>query len=275
LDRQDARHWTQHQPTLLKLLARERFGLISDFDGTLSPFAALPQDAAIDPNIAPLLDQLVERCAVVALLSGRGVRDLRDRFAHPHIVYYGNHGMELWRDDQVQVVAAARGWVTPLAHLLAEVTPKIAFDGVLIENKGVTASVHYRMTATPREARHVLRARLSPLCEKYGFRLSEGQYIWEIKPPIKVDKGTALRAIVEDYALESVLFAGDDVTDYAAMDALRQIADEAPARVQGVSVGVVHPTTPPELFRRCDFTVNGVNEVQQLLAWLLVRRRNE
>lgn len=272
MDRQDARHWTQHQLTLLTLLERERFGLISDFDGTLSAFVEQPDAAAIAPENAALLDQLAAYCVVIALVSGRGAQDLRQRFDRSHITYYGNHGMEAWRDGQARVVAAAATWVEPLARLLAQAADQIAIEGVLIENKGVTAAVHYRMAANPREARNVLRARLAPLCEQYGFRLTEGRYIWEIKPPLKVDKGTALREIIEDYALESALFLGDDVTDYAAMDMLSRLAAESGRRLFGVSVGVTHPTTPPELFYHCDFIVNGVTEVTTLLRWLLARR---
>lgn len=152
--------------------------------------------------------------------------------------------------------------------MITQVSPLNAFEGVIVENKCVTASIHYRLAPNPVEMRERLYVHLSPLCLQYGFVLSEGQFIWEIIPPIHVNKGTAARAIVEDYQLDGVLFLGDDVTDYTAMDALRQLARDSQRGLQTLSVGVVHPTSLPDLIEHCDVTANGVEEVAHLLRWL-------
>lgn len=86
--------WRQHQGKLRSLLEQQHIGLISDFDGTLSPFAQRPQDAKILPENAFLLDALAGQWVVTALVSGRSACDLRERFERPRLVYYGNHGME-------------------------------------------------------------------------------------------------------------------------------------------------------------------------------------
>lgn len=260
-------HWTRQQDFLSTLLDQPRCGLISDFDGTLSAYVGDPATAVIAPENGVLLDVLSQKLTVVALVSGREVRNLRLRFEHPALIYYGSHGMEYWQDDQVHVIGGARQWAEPLQHLLAEFgDPAIA--GVFVEPKTVTASVHYRLAENPTETRDVLYARLLPLCKKYGFVLSTGQFIWEIKPPVAIDKGSAAQSVIEAYRLESVIFLGDDVTDFAAMDRLATLAADPKRSLMALSIGVVHPTSSAELFEHCNLTANGIEDVTHLLRWM-------
>ncbi|MBE2270626.1 MAG: trehalose-phosphatase [Anaerolinea sp.] len=266
-----AHHWEKHRDRLRSVVERERFGLICDFDGTLSAFAPLPTQAVILPENAALLDALAERVTVVALVSGRGARDLRQRFERPYAVYYGNHGLEFWRDDRLMLVETAHAWSEPLQHVLDAVRA-MNFEGVIVEDKGVTGSIHYRLAHDTAATRAALQELLAPLCEQSGFRLSEGQFIWEVNPPLQVDKGTAVRAIVEEYQLDGAIFIGDDVTDYAAMRMLRQLAADPQRDLRGLSLGVVHPTSPPDLFTACDLTADGVHDVTGFLRWVLEHR---
>jgi trehalose 6-phosphate phosphatase len=263
-------HWTSNRERLLNLVTTSLFGIISDFDGTLSFFAPYPPDAVIDSSISNTLDTLATQGAKIALVSGRAADDLYRRFPRPYALYYGNHGMEVWRDGAVEVARAAQMWHEPLQALLEVAKQHTVGDSnVLIENKRVTASIHYRMAEDREKMRVVLYDLLLPLCEQYGFRLSEGQFIWEIKPPVTLNKGTAAEEIVEILGLESVLFLGDDVTDFTAMQRLRELSSE---RLQVLSVGVVRPTSKPELYDYCDITANGVGEVGELLNWVSEQR---
>lgn len=264
-------HWEQHTDRLQRVLACSRFGLISDFDGTLSAFAPHPDVATIVPENARLLDGLAERVTVVALVSGRSVQDVRARFTRPQLVYYGNHGLEHWSADGPRLVETARAWRERLQTVLNAVRA-LELAGVIVEDKDVTGSIHYRLAADPEATKAQLQAHLLPLCTLTGLQLSAGQFIWDIKPPLRVDKGTAVRAIADDYQLESVIFFGDDVTDYAAMRALRALAADPTRDLQTLSVGVVHPTTPPDLFAVCDLTANGVADVTHCLRWILEHR---
>jgi trehalose 6-phosphate phosphatase len=222
------------------------------------------------PASAAALVALIRRGATVALVSGRTAADLRTRFAHPAVLYYGNHGLEYWQEDAVQIVPEARPWVAPLRDLLAELTVP-ADSGIVVENKGVTASVHYRAAADPPAAGAMLAAQLQPLCARFGLRLSAGNRIWELKPPVALDKGTATRAIVRARQLDGVLFCGDDTTDLTAMAALRQLRADGELPLALV-VGVVHrQDTPPGLLEQSDCTANGPDDVAGLLAWLAAR----
>lgn len=264
-------HWEQHTDRLEDVLARPRCGLVSDFDGTLSSFASQPDGAAILPENARLLDLLAERVTVVALVSGRSVEDVRGRFTHPKLVYYGNHGLERWHVDGPRLVETAAAWRERLQVVL-DAARALNLAGVIVEDKGVTGSIHYRLALDPEATKSRLEAHLLPLCAQTGLHLSPGQFIWDIKPPLPVDKGTAVRAIADDYQLDSALFLGDDVTDYAAMRALRELTADPARDFQALSIGVVHPSTPPELFAVCDLTANGVHDVTQCLRWILEHR---
>jgi len=264
-------HWERHTERLRSVLARPRFGLISDFDGTLSEFAAHPDMATIDPENARLLDRLAERVTVVALVSGRSVQDVRARFTHPQLVYYGNHGLERWQADGPRLVKTALVWRERLQTVLNAVRA-LEVAGVIVEDKDVTGSIHYRLAADPEATKARLQAHLLPLCTLTGLQLSAGQFIWDIKPPLHVDKGTAVRAIADDYQLEGVIFFGDDVTDYAAMRALRELAADPNRDLQALSIGVMHPTSPPDLLAVCDVTANGVADVTRCLRWILEHR---
>jgi trehalose 6-phosphate phosphatase len=263
----DNRNWKEHRERLLELIAEPAFGIISDFDGTLATFADTPGGAAIVPEIAALIDTLAEKVAAFALVSGRGVVDLRQRFDRPWAVYYGNHGIEFWSEGGARNALLAQPWVEPMRSLLSHIGP-LGIPGAFVEDKGITAAVHYRLTADPAKAREMLLHRLQPLCDQYGFDLTEGHSIFEIKPPIQVNKGTAAENIVKDHNLKSVLFLGDDITDTYAMQRLRALAADPERELQALSVGVVHAASPPSLLESCDITADGVPDVEALFEWL-------
>lgn len=265
------RHWSQHQDQLKQVATVSRLGIVSDFDGTLSDFVNEPDEARITPENANALERLADCVTVVALLSGRSAEDLYTCFKHPSLVYYGNHGLDYWHEHTLYIAPQVRQWIDPLAALLNEFGTSTE-PGVMIENKGVTASIHYRNTLDPLSTRFHLEQQLTPLVNKYGFLLNEGRLVWEIKPPVVLNKGTALQALIEDYHLNGVVFLGDDITDLTAMTALRSwlsahTADPLPP--VGLSVGVIHPEgTSPAIYDSCDITANGPHDVATLLHWL-------
>lgn len=261
-------HWSRHRGALLRLLAAGRVGVVSDFDGTLSKLVVRADEAAIAPANALALDALLARGVPVALVSGRAVADLRARFLRGGIGYYGNHGLEYWDGVRVEVVAEVRAWREPLRAALAELGPFPAC-GAWVEDKGATAAVHYRATDDPAATAVALGQKLGPICARQGLQLTSGNMVWDIKPPLALDKGTAVRAVVTEQHLDGVLFLGDDRTDLAAMAELRRLRESGALR-GALSVGVVYPVgNPPELREECDLTADGVDDVARLLGWLV------
>ncbi len=264
------RHWSACTDQIKSVLSATPLGIISDFDGTLSNFVKDPTQATITRSNGHALDMLIPKVSVLALVSGRGADDLRQRYPRSNLLYYGNHGLEYWSNNRLRVLDAALPWRVPLQQLIDALgTPSI--PGVLVESKGVTATIHYRAAKDPVQARMDLKAQLQPLCDQFGFRLREGNMAWEIIPPLSINKGTAIRAIILYHKLNGVIFFGDDATDLSAMDALHNfVAHRSTTHLfRALSVGILHPRgTPADLITHCDVTANGPADVAELLMWI-------
>ncbi len=268
-------HWSASKQQLAVLLERPAFGVLSDFDGTLSHFSPNPTMASPTPENRTALHELAATGVTIGLISGRSAGDLHARLPHPNFYYIGNHGLDYWAGDTVALVAAAQPWQLALTQLLREVPP-FSDPAILVEDKGVTASFHYRASGDPQRAAAQIAEQLAPLCLRYGFHLNQGNQVWEIKPPLALNKGTALATIVADAHLASVLFLGDDTTDLLAMAELRRLRSVDSVNGQplaGYAVGVLHAQgSPPELLDYCDFVADGPDDVAGLLGWLANQR---
>lgn len=214
--------------------ATEPAGLLTDFDGTLSPIVPDPTSARLVEGAPAALSRLAERLAVVAVVTGRAPLDARRMTGVPGLLIAGNHGTEWLEPGSDEPVAspeaaAARAGVREVLTRLPEL------PGVTVEDKGSTASVHFRNSPDPDSALPAILAALGDV-EPLGLRIGHGRQIVELRAIGLGDKGTATRAIVERFGLRGVVVMGDDVTDldmFAAIDELR-----AAGRLRGMIVGV-------------------------------------
>ena len=121
-------------------------GLFLDFDGTVSPIAETPLLAEIDPEIREIIGQLAAREDVrVSIVSGRSIDDVRARAGVAGVVYAGNHGLEIESDTVCFREPHAENLRLELRALILQLELALSgTDGTLIEQKGLSASVHYR-----------------------------------------------------------------------------------------------------------------------------------
>jgi len=192
------------------------------------------------------LRRLCARYALVACVSGRAGDDARSIVGVPELTYVGNHGLEL--------EPAAEEWTARLESFLA------AVDWPRTENKGLTASLHYRDAPDEAAARRELdeiaeRARAAGLFARYGRK------VLELVPPLEASKGTAVRHLLETRGLQRGLYAGDDTTDLDAFAALEGLE-------VGVRVAVASPEGPHALRERADIVLRSQHEVVGLLREL-------
>jgi trehalose 6-phosphate phosphatase len=259
--------WQDARSTLLKdLMSRKRWGLVSDMDGTLSHIVPRPADAQVTRRNRELLAAFKDRLPLVAIISGRGAADLSQRVGLPGLVYVGNHGLERFADSRIEVAPEAAPYRQPLEAALAEAAPHLV-DGMEIEDKGATASIHYRRAADPAAVKKALKPLLKDLTKKYGLKLFDGRMIFELRPPVEINKGTALRRLIEDFDLDGALFLGDDTTDADALRVAQSLRAEG--RCYALGVGVESDGTPPEVLDSADFLAASVDDVESFLAWLL------
>ncbi len=220
-------HWTEQREALHAWLVSEPRILIGcDFDGTIALLVSHADDARLSIPTRAVLQRLVAQPGVVvALISGRSITDLQQKVALDGVLYAGNHGLEMASYDGSTVMApAAEATVTVLRQLLVKlVTALASIPGVWIEDKGLSASVHYRMAAedSHAEVEELVRAAVQ---EVTSLMLRPAKRIWEIRPAIPWDKGTALRWFMNRCQVDSsaTAFMGDDVTD---LDAFRELPD--------------------------------------------------
>jgi trehalose 6-phosphate phosphatase len=247
---------------VVELLARARAGLVTDIDGTISPIVAVPEDATVLPLARDALRGLKERLELVAVVTGRSVLNARGMVAVDGITYIGNHGFEVLRDGQAEVVPEAQPWVPRLRAVLNRVASQLDdADGVVIEEKGPTASLHYRLSPDPDAMREQL---LELLATSPDVRLEEGRRVINLLPPLAISKGSAVTWLVHEHELDSIVYLGDDVTDahaFQALDALRQSA-----KVRALRIGVVGPETPSIVRQLSDASVPTVTAAAELLA---------
>lgn len=194
--------------------------LALDFDGTLAPIAADPAAPDLPGERRALLEDLAAHPGVtVALVSGRALADLRERADVEGATYAGNHGVERLEDGERLVPAdapdrdAVAGAVDALRDRVADL------DGVEVEDKGRTLTVHYRQ-ADDDAAPVVDAAARDVAADVAGLDAHGGKQVVELRPP-HVDKGSAVRAVVEDHPRGWLpAYVGDDVSDEAAFRAL-------------------------------------------------------
>lgn len=259
--------WQQAKSAQLKKYVQmNRVGLVTDMDGTISHITEEPADAVVTERNCALLNQLNQKLTLLAIISGRSLRGLAGRMAIPDVVYIGNHGLERCTNDGVEYGFDVDKYQPHLKESV-DALEKIQFEGTLVEDKEITVTLHYRQTADPARARQQLLPRVQAIAAQNKLDFFEGRMIFELRPPVKADKGSAFQKVVAEYALDSVLYIGDDTTDIAALTMARQLRQEQSCYALGV--GVISDNAPPELQTEADLLVSGVTDVENLFAWIL------
>jgi trehalose-phosphatase len=202
-------------PRLVGLAGRRLF-ICLDFDGTLAPIVEKPELATMPDDIRAILLELKERYPV-AVISGRSLEDLRGRAALPGIICLGNHGAEM---EGVHPEVNDRGSLEEFLSAARQTFASI--PGIQIEDKGVTASIHFRRVEPLLLGDFFVTFKgiAGEFAEKVG--VTEGRKVFEIRPRGAAGKGDALRQLMEGVGKGKLpLYMGDDTSDEEAFRALR------------------------------------------------------
>lgn len=234
---------------------------LSDYDGTLAPIVDRPEDAELSDGIRKRLTQLINFCPV-GIISGRSLEDLESKVDIENIYYSGNHGYEISGPEVSFVKNEAEQARSAVKKICDEVKRRSSsIDGVLIEDKGVTASVHYRLVneGDVSELEEILAEEVEPYRKDDVVEVNYGKKVFEVGPGGEWDKGEAvslLRRITgfEEEALP--VYLGDDVTDEDVFFTLKR---------GGIGVLV----SDEERESAADFRLNGIGEVEIFLSKLV------
>ncbi|WP_426594309.1 trehalose-phosphatase [Cellulomonas sp. McL0617] len=195
-----------------------------DFDGTLAPLQDDPQKSRILPAGVDALARLAGTDGVsLALVSGRSMNDLHTLAEVPTGTFLiGSHGAERARvmtfgldRDVVQLSDEQADRLATLGSQALRIAR--GRDGVWVETKPTAVVLHTRLAeeavAAPAEQEAIA------LGEQLGSGVLHGKDVVEISV-LEASKGEALAALRDELGAAVVLYAGDDVTDEHAFDAL-------------------------------------------------------
>jgi trehalose 6-phosphate phosphatase len=242
-----------------QLATVERVLLCLDFDGTLAPHVDDPDAATLTADNRRVLETLCQQSALdIAIVSGRALADVKDRVGIDALTYAGNHGLEsdVWTESEESTVhPRVKRYRSTIDQICAELETQLTVPGCHIENKDVTATVHYRNADIEPDE---IEERVASVVEQIGeesIQLVPGTEIVEIRPAIEWDKGHAVQQFEKRYQGEYLtIYIGDDTTDE---DAFRAIEPD------GISIYV---GTDGET--DATYYVPDVDGVTEFLEWL-------
>jgi len=180
-----------------------------DLDGTLAPIVATPAEIIIPEDVRQALIQL-DSMAPVAIITGRSRADAMKhlRFSPRYLV--GNHGAEGLPgtgSGGLDFVRLCREWKDQLYVLL----PYMSDQGISLDDKGHTLTLHYRKATDPSAAREEILAAIDRL--QPAPRVVAGIYVKNLAPQSAPHKGAALETLMQHLRCRRAIFVGDDVTD--------------------------------------------------------------
>lgn len=256
------------QERVLEVLRLEPAGLFTDIDGTISAIAPTPQEAVVTNSAREALRRLEGRLALVGAVTGRAADDGAKMIGIPDLLVVGNHGMEWLHRGNRWVHPAAEASRASLAAALADVGAALVAAGVdagvVLEDKRLSASIHYRLAPNHLMAREVILSAAGEAAALRGLRITEGRYVVELRPEVVINKGTAIADLTRTHSLNGVVYIGDDITDVDAFVAVHKLRESG--AVAALAVAVLSAETHPSVSSMADVTVTGVGECIDLLT---------
>lgn len=247
-----------------------------DFDGTLAPIVEDPEKARIHPDADAVLVELAAQVLAIAVITGRparqaldlgGLEEVGDDIdrAGKDLYLFGQYGNERWSSTHRRVVGPRPpAGLASFERELPRVLRRLDAPGAFVEDKGLAVAVHTRRLDDADAAFERLLPELRDLATRHDLVVEPGRRVIEVRSP-GVHKGGAVRTIAEEVGAGGFLFAGDDLGDLEAFEAVRELADTGMPTLLVYSSSDEHKNALMEL---ADVVVAGPDGVLELLAML-------
>ena len=242
--------------------------LLLDYDGTLTPIVGRPELANLPAGMRRLLQALArQQRLTLAIISGRALVDIKEKVGIRGIIYAGNHGLEIEGPGISFVSPLAEEFKPLLRRMHHELSQALGtIKGVLVEDKGLTLSVHYRQVADDKstEVKDVFERVTGGAATLGKIRITSGKKVYEIRPAVAWDKGKVVKIVMEKCGGGGrksgllPIYIGDDLTDE---DAFRAIENY----VGGISVFVGDGDSPTS----ARYFLQSPDEVAKFLSLML------
>ena len=219
-----------------KLLRARYIFLCADFDGTITPIKPRPKQAELCEDVRLLLRKISKHKSFsVGIISGRALKDIKQKVGIEGLIFAGNHGLEITYKKRNFIYPAAKRFVPVISQITRRLKKRLTpFSGAVLEEKHLSLSLHYRLVKREKLAKlkKIFLQIIRPYLSSQEVRLTFGKKVWEVRPPIEWNKGKAILWLVQKLRPKRVLaiYVGDDLTDE---DAFRVVN-----RIGGISIVV-------------------------------------
>jgi trehalose 6-phosphate phosphatase len=252
-----------------------------DFDGTLSPIVDDPEAAHIHPDAGEVIVELARAVRAVAVITGRPARQVLDlggleevgdalSGAGADLFVFGQYGNERWSTTNRRIVSPRppRG-LASFERELPGVLRRADAVGAWVEDKGLAVAVHTRRLPEPEAAFQRLLPAVGELAKRHDLMVEPGRQVVEVRSA-GMHKGLAVRTLVEELGAGGFLFAGDDLGDLEAFEAVAEL------RAEGLPTLLVCSASEEEsaLVERSDLVVKGPAGVLEMLRRLAAEARS-
>ena len=256
----------EHLDAAREILGQSPAGLFVDVDGTLADIAPTPDEVEVHSAVRDDLERIAEHLAV-SVLTGREVGDARAIVGSDALLYSGSHGTQWWQGGRTWVSPEAEPYAGHVHALAVEAMRQFSRgDGYIIQDKGMSMSIHYRLADDASAARIAIFKFLAESPDARELSIFQGKMVAEVRPPVALTKGTALRTIAQELGLAGAIAIGDDTTD---IDMFRAVAElRRTGAIKGLSVAVLAPEVPTQLLEAADYVLAGTRGVRRFLGWM-------
>ncbi len=200
--------------------------LLLDYDGTLTPIVGRPELAILSPVMRKVLKSVVA-CHKVAIVSGRSLSNIRKLVKLKGLYYAGNHGFEISGPRIKLAQPKALNTRLTIAKFRRKLRKELKrIEGVIVENKGLTVGVHYRLVRSEelKRLKKIVGRMSEPYVSSGMIKITHGKKVVDIIPNIDWNKGKAalwIVSVIDPGGRLTPIYLGDDRTDEDAFLALK------------------------------------------------------
>jgi trehalose-phosphatase len=227
--------------------------LMSDVDGTLCRIVDRPDQARVPARARESLETLADHLALVACVTGRPSPVAREMVGAEKITYFGNHGLSYIKPGQDRPTVVIEGEEAERARnfIRDNDNPFWVTSKIRIEDKGPIQALHWRGAGHRTE--EMVRI-IADHAQDAGLATHWGRKVLELRPPGMEGKAGAVDELLDGTEIDTVVFAGDDRTDYEAAVRLKKLADDGQLKSL-LLVAIDSEEGPPELVELADLVV--------------------
>lgn len=197
--------------------------LFLDYDGTLTPIVANAEEAHLKESVRLSLQALSEQFPLLAIISGRALKNVRAKVGVSNLVYAGNHGLEI-EGKGLKKRVLVPGFLAVRRKIKAGVPPLLErYPGAWLEDKGLSLSLHYRQVE-PKFQKILLRE-VNDFLERFHSVIitRRGKKVLELRQRVRWGKGEAVAWILKKMGRGlTPLYIGDDHTDEDVFSRLKR-----------------------------------------------------